>query len=120
MPTEEKIKLYNELNPTGKKFPVSKKPDEKPEDMEWLDKKLAEFGAFDKVEDEPELEAWEVNPEPTPEPTPVVEETPKATKVSISSDIKIYTADELNHMTFDEHRAALKEIAEWRAKAVYR
>jgi len=48
MPTEEKIKLYNELNPTGKTFPVNKKPDEKPEDMEWLDKKLAEFGAFDK------------------------------------------------------------------------
>ena len=118
MPTEEKIKLYNELNPTGKKFPVSKKPDEKPEDMEWLDKKLAEFGAFDKVDDEPELEAWEVNPEPTP----VVEkeEAPKVAEVRISSDIKVYTADELNHMTFDEHRAALKEIAEWRAKAVYR
>lgn len=116
MPTEEKIKLYNELNPTGKTFPVNKKPDEKPEDMEWLDKKLSEFGAFDKGEDEPELDAWEVNPKPTP----VADETPKAAKVSISSDIKIYTADELNHMTFDEHKAALQEIAEWRAKAVYR
>lgn len=116
MPTEEKIKLYNELNPTGKKFPVSKKPDEKPEDMEWLDKKLSEFGAFDRWEDEPELEAWEVNPKSTP----VVEDAPKVAKVSISSDIKIYTADELNHMTFDEHKAALQEIAEWRAKAVYR
>jgi hypothetical protein len=43
MPTEEKIRLYNELNPTGKKFPSNKKPDEKAEDMEWLDSKLSEF-----------------------------------------------------------------------------
>lgn len=114
MPTEEKIKLYNELNPTGKKFPVSKKPDEKPEDMEWLDNKLAEFGAFDKW---PELESGEVQPkaaqEQTPDPIPQV-------KVKTTAEIRIYTADELNHMTFDEHKAALQEIAEWRAKAVYR
>jgi hypothetical protein len=43
MPTEEKIRLYNELNPNGKKFPSNKKPDEKAEDMEWLDNKLSEF-----------------------------------------------------------------------------
>lgn len=114
MPTEEKIKLYNELNPTGKKFPVSKKPDEKPEDMEWLDNKLAEFGAFDQW---PELESGEVQPEASqeqnPDPIPQV-------KVKTTAEIRIYTADELNHMTFDEHKAALKEIAEWRAKAVYR
>lgn len=114
MPTEEKIKLYNELNPTGKTFPVSKKPDEKPEDMEWLDKKLAEFGAFDKW---PELESGEVQPEAaqeqTPDPIPEV-------KVKTTAEIRIYTVDELNHMTFDEHKAALKEIAEGRAKAVYR
>ena len=57
MPTEEKIKLYNELNPSGKTFPVNKKPDEKAEDMEWLDKKLAEFWAFDNKDEEKPDEA---------------------------------------------------------------
>ena len=93
MPTEEKIKLYNELNPTGKTFPVNKKPDEKAEDMEWLDKKLAEFWAFDNKDEENTSEA--------PKEAPNV-------KVQISSPEKIYTVAELLHMSFESKRMKSK------------
>ena len=46
MTTEEKIKLYEELQPEGKSFPTNKKPDERPEDMQWLDDKIQEFKAL--------------------------------------------------------------------------
>ena len=103
MPTEEKIKLYNELNPSGKTFPVNKKPDEKAEDMEWLDKKLAEFWAFDNKDEDKHDEA--------------PKEAPKV-KVQISSPEKIYTVAELLHMSFENHAKAMKEVKEWRAKVV--
>ena len=103
MPTEEKIKLYNELNPNGKKFPSNKKPDEKAEDMEWLDKKLSEFWAFDKEEEEPvEVKAPEV----------------KTPKVKVTSEIKTYTVAELLHMSFENHAKAMKEIREGKAKVL--
>lgn len=103
MPTEEKIRLYNELNPNGKKFPSNKKPDEKAEDMEWLDNKLSEFWAFDKEEEEPvEVEAPKV----------------EAPKVKVTSEIKTYTVAELLHMSFDNHAKAMKEIREGKAKVL--
>ena len=104
MPTEEKIKLYEELNPTGKKFPANKKPDEKAEDMEWLDKKLAEFWAFDKEEEEEK-------------PVEAPKEAPKV-KVQISSPKKVYTVAELLHMSFENHAKAMKEIKDWLASVV--
>lgn len=97
MPTEEKIRLYNELNPNGKKFPSNKKPDEKAEDMEWLDSKLSEFWAFDKEEEPVEVEA---------------------PKVKVTSEIKTYTVAELLHMSFDNHAKAMKEIREGKAKVL--
>ena len=102
MPTEEKIRLYNELNPTGKKFPANKKPDEKAEDMEWLDKKLSEFWAFDKEEEPVEVKTPEV----------------KTPKVKVTSEIKTYTVAELLHMSFDNHAKAMKEIREGKAKVL--
>lgn len=104
MPTEEKIKLYNELNPTGKKFPANKKPDEKPEDMEWLENKLAEFGAFNEAKDEEPVEAPKV-------------EAPKV-KVQTSSDLKVYTVAELLRMSYDHHAEVMREVEEGRAKVI--
>ena len=123
MPTEEKIKLYEELHPEGKKFPSNKKPDEKPEDMEWLDKKLAEFGAFDKDEDEvenTESEAVE-EPEENLEEDPIVEseevKVPEV-KVQTSTDKKVYTVAELLRMNYDHHAEVMREVEEGRAIVV--
>ena len=80
MTIEEKIKLYKELHPEGKEFPTNKKPGEKPEDMQWLDDKIAEFQKLKEGKD---------NQAPTPDST--------ATKVTVQAEkeVPVYTVNQI-------------------------
>ena len=80
MTTEEKIKLYEELHPEGKEFPKTKKPDEKPEDMQWLDEKIAEFQKLKEGKD---------SQVPTPDST-----TTKVT-VKTEKEVPVYTVNQI-------------------------
>lgn len=103
MTTEEKIKLYEELHPEGKEFPKTKKPDEKPEDMQWLDKKIAEFQKLKEGKD---------NQAPTPDST--------ATKVTVKTEkeVPVYTVNQVKCLPAKEFQEIQKLVSEGKVKVI--
>lgn len=103
MTTEEKIKLYKELHPEGKEFPKTKKPDEKPEDMQWLDEKIAEFQKLKEGED---------NQAPTPDST--------ATKVTVKTEkeVPVYTVNQVKCLPAKEFQEIQKLVSEGKVKVI--
>ena len=93
MSKEEKIKLYEELHPEGKKFPPTKKPDEKPEDMQWLDDKIAEF---QKLKEEKENQINNQSDDQSP------------VKITTVETPKVYTVDQIKGLPEEK----FKEIEE--------
>lgn len=103
MTTEEKIKLYNELHPEGKEFPTNKKPDEKPEDMQWLNDKIAEFQKLKEGKD---------NQAPTPDST--------ATKVTVQAEkeVPVYTVNQVKCLPAKEFEEIQKLVSEGKVKVI--
>lgn len=103
MTTEEKIKLYEELHPEGKEFPKTKKPDEKPEDMQWLDEKMAEFQKLKEGKD---------NQAPTPDST--------ATKVTVKTEkeVPVYTVNQVKCLPAKEFQEIQKLVSEGKVKVI--
>lgn len=103
MTTEEKIKLYEELHPEGKEFPKTKKPDEKPEDMQWLDEKIAEFQKLKEGKD---------NQAPTPDST--------ATKVTVKTEkeVPVYTVNQIKCLPAKEFQEIQKLVSEGKVKVI--
>nr|DAT12414.1 MAG TPA: hypothetical protein [Caudoviricetes sp.] len=103
MTTEEKIKLYEELHPEGKEFPKTKKPDEKPEDMQWLDEKIAEFQKLKEGKD---------NQAPTPDST--------ATKVTVKTEkeVPVYTVNQVKCLPAKEFQEIQKLVSEGKVKVI--
>lgn len=103
MTTEEKIKLYKELHPEGKGFPTNKKPDEKPEDMQWLDDKIAEFQKLKEGKD---------NQAPTPDST--------ATKVTVKTEkeVPVYTVNQVKCLPAKEFQEIQKLVSEGKVKVI--
>lgn len=103
MTTEEKIKLYKELHPEGKEFPKTKKPDEKPEDMQWLDEKIAEFQKLKEGKD---------NQAPTPDST--------ATKVTVKTEkeVPVYTVNQVKCLPAKEFQEIQKLVSEGKVKVI--
>nr|DAX75065.1 MAG TPA: hypothetical protein [Caudoviricetes sp.] len=103
MTTEEKIKLYEELHPEGKEFPKTKKPDEKPEDMQWLDEKIAEFQKFKEGKD---------NQAPTSDST--------ATKVTVKTEkeVPVYTVNQVKCLPAEEFQEIQKLVSEGKVKVI--
>ena len=103
MTTEEKIKLYEELHPEGKEFPKTKKPDEKPEDMQWLDDKIAEFQKLKEGKD---------NQAPTPDST--------ATKVTVKTEkeVPVYTVNQVKCLPAKEFQEIQKLVSEGKVKVI--
>ena len=103
MTTEEKIKLYKELHPEGKEFPTNKKPDEKPEDMQWLDEKIAEFQKLKEGKD---------NQAPTPDST--------ATKVTVKTEkeVPVYTVNQVKCLPAKEFQEIQKLVSEGKVKVI--
>lgn len=103
MTTEEKIKLYEELHPEGKEFPKTKKPDEKPEDMQWLDEKIAEFQKLKEGKD---------NQAPTPDST--------ATKVTVQAEkeVPVYTVNQVKCLPAKEFQEIQKLVSEGKVKVI--
>lgn len=103
MATEEKIKLYEELHPEGKEFPKTKKPDEKPEDMQWLDEKIAEFQKLKEGKD---------NQAPTPDST--------ATKVTVKTEkeVPVYTVNQVKCLPAKEFQEIQKLVSEGKVKVI--
>ena len=103
MTTEEKIKLYKELHPEGKEFPTNKKPDEKPEDMQWLDDKIAEFQKLKEGKD---------NQAPTPDST--------ATKVTVQAEkeVPVYTVNQVKCLPAKEFQEIQKLVSEGKVKVI--
>ena len=103
MTTEEKIKLYKELHPEGKEFPTNKKPDEKPEDMQWLDDKIAEFQKLKEGED---------SKVPTPDLT-----TTKVT-VKTEKEVPVYTVNQVKCLPAKEFQEIQKLVSEGKVKVI--
>lgn len=103
MTTEEKIKLYEELHPEGKEFPKTKKPDEKPEDMQWLDEKIAEFQKLKEGKD---------NQAPTPDST-----TTKVT-VKTEKEVPVYTVNQVKCLPAKEFQEIQKLVSEGKVKVI--
>jgi len=103
MTTEEKIKLYEELHPEGKEFPKTKKPDEKPEDMQWLDEKIAEFQNLKEGKD---------NQAPTPDST-----TTKVT-VKTEKEVPVYTVNQVKCLPAKEFQEIQKLVSEGKVKVI--
>ena len=103
MTTEEKIKLYNELHPEGKEFPTNKKPDEKPEDMQWLDDKIAEFQKLKEGKD---------NQDTTPDSTD--------TKVTVKTEkeVPVYTVNQVKCLPAKEFQEIQKLVSEGKVKVI--
>ena len=103
MTTEEKIKLYEELHPEGKEFPKTKKPDEKPEDMQWLDDKIAEFQKLKEGKD---------NQAPTSDST--------ATKVTVKTEkeVPVYTVNQVKCLPAEEFQEIQKLVSEGKVKVI--
>ena len=103
MTTEEKIKLYEELHPEGKEFPKTKKPDEKPDDMQWLDEKIAEFQKLKEGKD---------NQAPTPDST--------ATKVTVQAEkeVPVYTVNQVKCLPAKEFQEIQKLVSEGKVKVI--
>ena len=103
MTTEEKIKLYKELHPEGKEFPKTKKPDEKPEDMQWLDEKIAEFQKLKEGKD---------NQAPTPDST--------ATKVTVKTEkeVPVYTVNQVKCLPAKEFQEIQKLVSKGKVKVI--
>ena len=103
MTTEEKIKLYEELHPERKEFPKTKKPDEKPEDMQWLDEKIAEFQKLKEGKD---------NQAPTPDST--------ATKVTVKTEkeVPVYTVNQVKCLPAKEFQEIQKLVSEGKVKVI--
>lgn len=104
--TEEKIKLYEELHPQGKEFPKTKKPDEKVEDMQWLDEKIAKFQELKAKKDENPDQDTNANP------------APQVPEVKISEQVKVYTVDQIKYLPEDEFTAIAKEVEAGLAKVL--
>lgn len=132
MTTEEKIKLYEELQPGGKSFPTNKKPDERPEDMQWLDDKIQEFkalkeGANQPVEESAVPESEVVTESVTPETDPV-EESAVASEsitapeikpeVEVSEEVEVYTVDQLKCIPEPKFSEMIKLAEEGKIKVV--
>lgn len=107
MTTEEKIKLYEELHPEGKEFPKTKKPDEKPEDMERLDKKLQGFQAIKDKENQTSLENTDKDTDTT-----VVQFAQATDKV------KVYTVNQIKCLPAEDFKKIEQEVADGKARVV--
>lgn len=94
MNTQEKIELYEGLHPEGKQFPKNRKPDEKPEDMQWLEEKIAEFQSLKEKNNEAEESDMIDN---------VIVET--KTK-------KVYTVNEVKCLPMDEFKKIQKLVTD--------
>lgn len=107
MTTEEKIKLYEELHPEGKELPKTKKPDEKPEDMERLDKKIQEFQALKGKENQ--TSDADITPQ---EQGPTISITPSP------ENVKIYTVDQIKCLPDPEFKMIQQMVGRGEAKIV--
>lgn len=106
MTTEEKIKLYEELHPQGSKFPLNKKPDERGEDMQWLDEKIAKFQELKAQKAENPDQDTNTNPDvPTPE-------------IKISEKVKVYTVDQIKCLPEPKLSEMIKLAEEGKIKVV--
>ena len=110
MTTEEKIQLYEELHPEGKSFPTNKKPDERPEDMQWLDDKIQEFKALKEGANQPVEESAVASESITaPEVKPEVE---------VSEEVEVYTVDQLKCIPEPKFSEMIKLAEEGKIKVV--
>ena len=101
MTTEEKIKRYEELHPENKSFPTNKKPDEREEDMQWLDEKLAEF---EKAQSEAPKSKEKSDSEP---------------KVVVSgADVKVYTVNQIKCLPAEDFKKIEQEVLDGKARVV--
>lgn len=122
MSTEEKIKLYEELHPEGKKFPQTKKPNEKPEDMQWLDDKIAEFQK-QKDEEKNQDDSQPDDPDPTPSKLdgksskPTNAPTPSV-KITTVENKKIYTVDQIKGLPEKQFKEIEQLVNEGKARVV--
>lgn len=115
MTTAEKIKLYQELHPNGSAFPLNKKPDERPEDMEWLDKKLTEFQALKDKKAENSDQNTAENPQPA---APTEPSTPEV-KLEVNQEAKkVYTVDQIKCLPDSEFKAIQQMVADGLARVV--
>lgn len=101
MSTEEKIKLYEELHPEGKKFPPTKKPDEKPEDMQWLDDKIAEFQKL-KEENQTNNQSDDQSP----------------VKITTVETPKVYTVDQIKGLPEEKFKEIEQLVNEGKVRVV--
>lgn len=132
MTTEEKIKLYEELQPDGESFPKNKKPDKRPEDMQWLDDKIQEFKALKEVANQPveesavpesEVVTESVTPETDPvEESAVASESITAPEikpeVEVSEEVEVYTVDQLKCIPEPKFSEMIKLAEEGKIKVV--
>lgn len=132
MTTEEKIKLYEELQPDGESFPKNKKPDKRPEDMQWLDDKIQEFKALKErsnqpVEESSVPESEVVTESATPETDPVEESAvvsesitaPEVKpEVEVSEEVEVYTVDQLKCIPEPKFSEMIKLADEGKIKVV--
>lgn len=109
MTTEEKIKRYEELHPEGKAFPTNKKPDERAEDMQWLDEKIAEFEALKAKEAENPDQDTNTNPETT---------TPSTPTITVAEEVKVYTVDQIKCLPEPKLSEMIKLAEEGKIKVV--
>ena len=103
MTTEEKIKLYKELHPEGKEFPTNKKPDEKPEDMQWLDDKIAEF---QKLKEEKENQINNQSDDQSP------------VKITTVETPKVYTVDQIKGLPEEKFKEIEQLVNEGKVRVV--
>lgn len=103
MSTEEKIKLYEELHPEGKKFPPTKKPDEKPKDMQWLDDKIAEF---QKLKEEKENQINNQSDDQSP------------VKITTVEPQKVYTVDQIKGLPEEKFKEIEQLVNDGEARVV--
>lgn len=122
MSTEEKIKLYEELHPEGKKFPPTKKPNEKHEDMQWLDDKIAEFQK-QKDEEKNQDDSQPDDPNPTPSKLdgksskPTNAPTPSV-KITTVETPKVYTVDQIKGLPEEKFKEIEQLVNEGKARVV--
>lgn len=103
MTTAEKIQLYEELHPKGSKFPLFKKPDERPEDMKWLDDMIEKFQDLREKKNQ-------TSPENTDEDT--------VTVVGTTDKVKVYTVNQIKCLPAEDFKKIEQQVADGKARVV--
>lgn len=107
MTTEEKIKRYEELHPEGKAFPTNKKPDEREEDMQWLDEKLLEFA---KIKSEPDQTQTKQEENQTLEAV--------SAPVVVKKEIPVYTVNQIKCLPLEDFKKIQQAVEKGEAKVI--